>query len=193
MPCRRAHSAGFGPVSPVKMNAPRLATGAPCTANPTAGTVCSAGSTSMRRSPSVMVWPISNGTSCSIGDSADGRRVKSGQITPLKMCLRSASIVAGSACTWIGTRSRRMRITLSASRPIDRMWSRCEWLIRMWSISLSSSSDRSPTPVPASINTSVSSKNAVVRLVPPIEPEQPRTRICMAAVVGAVLMRLDGN
>ena len=102
------------------MNAPRLATGAPCTAKPTAGTVCSAGSTSMRRSPEVMVWPISNGTSCSIGDSADGRRVKSGQMTPLKMCARMASIVAGSACTWIGTRSLRVRITLSASKPIDK-------------------------------------------------------------------------
>ena len=61
MPCRRVHSAGLGPVSPVKMKAPRLATGAPSTAKPTAGTVCSAGSTSMRRSPSVIVCPTSNG------------------------------------------------------------------------------------------------------------------------------------
>ena len=49
--------------------------------------------------PSEIVCPISNGTSCSIGASADGRRVKSGQMMPLKMCARSASIVGASACT----------------------------------------------------------------------------------------------
>ncbi len=85
----------------------------------------------MRLPFSSSTWPTAIGTSASIGCSALGRRVKSGQMTPLKMCVRSAASVSGSACTWIGPRVPRSRITLSASRPIDRMWSRCEWLTRM--------------------------------------------------------------
>src|SRR6267143_4562171 len=47
----------------------------------------------------------------------------------------------------------------------------------MQSISESSASDRSPTPVPASIRMSLSRRKEVVRKCrPPIPPEQPRTR-----------------
>ena len=46
--------------------------------------------------------PRRMGIRASTGRSALGRRVKSGQIMPLKMCARSAAIVSGSACTWIG-------------------------------------------------------------------------------------------
>src|SRR3981081_1672887 len=47
----------------------------------------------------------------------------------------------------------------------------------MQSMSESSASDRSPTPVPASIRTSLSRRKEVVRKCrPPIPPEQPRTR-----------------
>jgi len=47
----------------------------------------------------------------------------------------------------------------------------------MWSICESSASVRSPTPVPASISTSLSSRNEVVRRWrQPIPPEQPSTR-----------------
>src|SRR6185295_14460528 len=51
----------------------------------------------------------------------------------------------------------------------------------MWSICESSASVRSPTPVPASISTSLSSRNEVVRRWrPPIPPEHPSTRNRMA-------------
>src|SRR6266478_4864716 len=47
----------------------------------------------------------------------------------------------------------------------------------MWSICESSARVRSPTPVPASISTSLSRRNEVVRKWrPPIPPEHPRTR-----------------
>ena len=43
---------------------------------------------------------------CSTGCAASGRRVKSGQMTPLKTCRRSAAMVAASACTRTGGRLR---------------------------------------------------------------------------------------
>jgi hypothetical protein len=62
------------------------------------------------------------------------------------------------------------------------MWSRCEWVMKMWSICDSSASVRSPTPVPASIRMSPSTRNEVVRRCrPPIPPEHPSTRSRMAA------------
>jgi hypothetical protein len=98
-------------------------------------------------------------------------------MTPLKMCVRKAASVSGNAWTQIGPRSatRRSRMTLSASRPIESTWSRCEWLIRMWSIFASASSGRSPTPVPASTSTSASRRKEVVLLPAAMEPEQPST------------------
>src|SRR5579862_4232981 len=52
----------------------------------------------------------------------------------------------------------------------------------MWSIWVSSARDRSPTPEPASISTSLSTRNEVVRRWrPPIPPEQPSTRNRIAA------------
>jgi hypothetical protein len=74
----------------------------------------------------------------------------------------------------------RARVTLSASRPMASTWSRWEWVTKMWSTRVISSSVRSPTPVPASISTSSSTRKEVVRLPAAIEPEQPSTRICMA-------------
>ena len=146
-----------------------------------------AGSTSMRRSPSASTSPTSNGANCSTGWAASGRRVKSGQMTPLKTCRRSAAMVAGRACTRIGGRlaASPAADTLSASKPMASTWSRCEWLTRMWSMRAISSSVRSPTPVPASMSMLSSSRNDVVRLPAAIEPEQPRTRICMGQRDGA--------
>src|SRR2546422_4172712 len=66
--------------------------------------------------------------------------------------------------------------TVSTRNGIEATWSRCECVMKMQSISESSASDRSPTPVPASISTSLSSRKEVVRKCrPPIPPEQPRT------------------
>src|SRR5712692_895919 len=49
--------------------------------------------------------------------------------------------------------------------------------MKMWSICDSSPSVRSPTPLPASIRMSLSTRNEVVRRCrPPIPPEHPRTR-----------------
>src|SRR5213075_1259444 len=47
----------------------------------------------------------------------------------------------------------------------------------MWSMRARASRDRSPTPVPASIRMSSSTRSAVVRRPPPIPPLQPNTRI----------------
>src|SRR6266446_3400447 len=67
--------------------------------------------------------------------------------------------------------------TVSTRNGIEATWSRCECVMKMQSISESSASDRSPTPVPASIRTSLSSRKEVVRKCrPPIPPEQPSTR-----------------
>src|SRR5688572_15773514 len=67
--------------------------------------------------------------------------------------------------------------TVSTRKGIDVTWSRCEWVMKMESICESSASVRSPTPVPASIRMSLSSRNEVVRRCrPPIPPEQPRMR-----------------
>ena len=99
--CEPLPERGFGPVSPVKTHQPAAP---PSTAKPTAGTVCEADSTSIRLPFSSRTSPTASGTSDSIGCSALGRRVKSGQMTPLKMCVRSAASVSGSAWTWIGGR-----------------------------------------------------------------------------------------
>src|SRR5947207_2599606 len=73
--------------------------------------------------------------------------------------------------------------TVSTRNGIEATWSRCEWVMKMWSMSDSSASERSPTPVPASISTSLSTRNEVVRRWrPPIPPEQPRTRRRTAAL-----------
>ena len=58
------------------------------------------------RLPATSIWlPTAKGTNCSTGCSALGRRVKSGQITPLKMCSRSLiAAISGNACTLIGPR-----------------------------------------------------------------------------------------
>jgi hypothetical protein len=52
--------------------------------------------------------------------SALGRRVKSGQITPLKMWRRSASSVSGSACTTIGPRAARAQAQHAVGEQADR-------------------------------------------------------------------------
>ena len=101
-------------------------------------------------------------------------------MTPLKIWVRKAASVSGRAWTWIGGRFVRSRITLSASRPIDRMWSRCEWLIRMCWTRASASSGMSPTPVPASIRTSSSRRKEVVLQPAAMEPEQPSTWTIMS-------------
>src|ERR1044072_1724812 len=70
---------------------------------------------------------------------------------------------------------------VSTRKGIEATWSRCEWVAKMWSIWESSASVRSPTPVPASIRMSLSTRNDVVRRWrPPIPPEQPSTRRRMA-------------
>src|SRR5678815_2219781 len=70
---------------------------------------------------------------------------------------------------------------VSTRNGIEATWSRCEWVTKMWSIWDSSASVRSPTPVPASIRMSLSTRNEVVRRWrPPIPPEQHRTRKRMA-------------
>src|SRR5436190_5686438 len=67
--------------------------------------------------------------------------------------------------------------TVSTRNGIEAMWSRCECVRQIWSICDSSASVRSPTPVPASIRISLSTRNEVVRRWrPPIPPEQPSTR-----------------
>src|SRR6185295_16040919 len=67
--------------------------------------------------------------------------------------------------------------TVSTRKGIEVTWSRCECVTKTWSIWVSSASDRSPTPEPASISTSLSTRNEVVRRCrPPIPPEQPSTR-----------------
>src|SRR5262245_61745107 len=71
--------------------------------------------------------------------------------------------------------------TVSTRNGIDAMWSRCEWVMKMWSTCDSSASVRSPTPVPQSIRMSLSTRNEVVRRWrPPIPPEHPSTRSLMA-------------
>src|SRR5205085_11988723 len=56
--------------------------------------------------------------------------------------------------------------------------------MKIVSICESSARVRSPTPVPASISTSLSTRNEVVRRCrPPIPPEQPRTRNRMGLLV----------
>src|SRR5258708_16712161 len=67
--------------------------------------------------------------------------------------------------------------TVSTRNGIEVTWSRCECVMKMWSICESSASVRSPTPVPASIRMSLSTRNEVVRRCrPPIPPEHPSTR-----------------
>src|SRR5438132_7044231 len=71
----------------------------------------------------------------------------------------------------------RMPPTVSTRKGIDVTWSRCECVMKMWSICDSSARVRSPTPVPASIRMSLSTRNEVVRKWrPPIPPEHPSTR-----------------
>src|SRR5262245_56965977 len=76
--------------------------------------------------------------------------------------------------------------TVSTRNGIEATWSRCEWVMKMWSICDSSASVRSPTPVPQSIRMSLSTRNEVVRRWrPPIPPEHPRTRsriVCLFLV-----------
>src|SRR5688572_26059712 len=78
----------------------------------------------------------------------------------------------------------RMPPTVSTRNGIEATWSRCECVTKIWSICDSSASVRSPTPVPASIRMSLSSRNEVVRRWrPPIPPEHPSTRKRMACGV----------
>src|SRR5262245_37898903 len=80
---------------------------------------------------------------------------------------------------------------VSTRNGIEATWSRCEWVTKMWSIWESSASVRSPTPVPASIRMSLSTRNEVVRRWrPPIPPEQPSTRKRMAP---ALLFLVEGR
>src|SRR5205085_9045245 len=78
-------------------------------------------------------------------------------------------------------------------RPMDSTWSRCEWLIRMWSMRASCSSGRSPTPVPASIRMESSSRNDVVLQPAAMAPEQPSTRMIMALRESAVAALQPGD
>src|SRR2546421_4251784 len=92
----------------------------------------------------------------------------------LKRWFFMISVVARVAYTTSGL--VRMPPTVSTRNGIDVTWSRCECVMKMWSICESSASDRSPTPVPASIRMSLSRRKEVVRKCrPPIPPEQPRT------------------
>src|SRR5690606_30876217 len=70
---------------------------------------------------------------------------------------------------------------LSASRGMLSTWSRWLWLIRMWSMRASSSRRSSPTPLPASIRMSSSSRKAVVWHRAAMDPEHPSTRIMAPA------------
>ena len=121
-------------------------------------------------------------------------RVKSGQITPLKMCCRRASKVCGRACTCTGGRfcASRRRRPVSASRPTANTWSRWLWLRKMWSILAISSCVRSPTPVPASTRMSPSTRNDVVRQPAAMEPEQPSTLTWSSAALGRCSWVIEG-
>src|SRR3954471_19674210 len=93
----------------------------------------------------------------------------------LKRWFLRISMVARVAYTVRGL--LRMPPTVSTRNGIEATWSRCECVMKMWSICDSSARVRSPTPVPASMRTSLSSRNEVVRRCrPPIPPEHPRTR-----------------
>ena len=76
-----------------------------------------------------------------------GRRVKSGQITPLKMCAAQASSVARQGRA---PDRRPARGAAAARHAVGQQgrslstWSRWEWLSRMWSMRAISSSVRSP-------------------------------------------------
>src|SRR6266513_4686304 len=129
----------------------------------------------MSRPDKEIVLPTSISSYRRNGASGDGISLKSGQIAQLKRWLRMISIVARWAWTVSGL--VRMPPTVSTRNGIEATWSRCEWVRKMQSMSESSASDRSPTPVPASIRTSLSNRKEVVRKCrPPIPPEQPRTR-----------------
>src|SRR5688572_19266774 len=113
------------------------------------------------------------------GASGDGISVKSGQIAQLNRWFFRISMVARVEYTVRGF--ERMPPTVSTRNGIEVTWSRCEWVRKIWSICESSASVRSPTPVPASISTSPSTRKEVVRRCrPPIPPEHPRTRRRMA-------------
>ena len=83
-----------------------------------------------------MTSPTATGLSASTGCSALGRRCEVGPDHAVEDVVAHAASVSGTAWTWIKPREarRRARMTLSARRPIDRMWSRCEWLTRMCSM-----------------------------------------------------------
>src|SRR5215218_6214758 len=63
------------------------------------------------------------------------------------------------------------------------MW---ECVTKIWSIRVRSGTDRSPTPVPASIRTSSSTSIDVVLRSPPIPPLQP-------SILSFILFRLEGE
>ena len=114
------------------------------------------------------------------GASGVGISVKSGQMAQLNRWFFRISVVARVAYSEIGL--ARMPPTVSTMNGIEVTWSRCEWVMKMWSTCDSSASVRSPTPVPASIRMSLSTRNEVVRRWrPPIPPEQPSTRRRIAA------------
>src|SRR5690606_22069461 len=91
----------------------------------------------------------------------------------LKIWVRSATIVSGSAWTTSGL--SRMPPTESTSSGSAAMWSRCECVRNTWSMRASSSMLRSSTPVPASIRMSSSTMKEVVRARAPMPPLHPST------------------
>src|SRR5688572_7777570 len=126
--------------------------------------------------PTSICWYLRNGA------SGVGISLKAGQIDQLIRWFFMISMVARVAYTVIGL--ARMPPTVSTTNGIEATWSRCEWVMKMWSTCDSSASVRSPTPVPASIRMSESTRNEVVRRWrPPIPPEHPSTRSRMALLL----------
>src|SRR4051812_37046691 len=62
----------------------------------------------------------------------------------------------------------------------------CECVTKIWSMRVSSGTERSPTPVPASISTSLSISIDVVLRSPPIPPLQP-------SIFSFILFGLEGE
>ena len=154
------------------------------TAKPTAGTVCAARQhldAPCRRASSTLAHRDRH-EAAAPGARRSGRRVKSGQITPLKMCVRSASSVAGSACT----RDRRAAARRAAAHHAVGQQADGQHVVQVRVadedvVDARQLVERQVADAGAGVDRARRRRagRTVVRLPAAIEPEQPRTRICM--------------
>ena len=176
-PRAAAHSAGFGPVSPVKTHQPARAA-VDARSRPPAR--CARPAAPRCASPPSSASSRRRRRARSASDRLLGAR-QAGEVGPD----HAVEDVRAQRRQRLGQRvhaDRRPALGLaqrgSRCRPAGRSTARgrgASGVIRMWSMRASSSSVRSPTPVPASIRTSSSSRNDVVRQPAAMEPEQPST------------------